>query len=100
MVTEKEVESFVENGAVLLRNVFSEPWLDTISRGIQDNLKKPSPFSERLRTPQGNGGFFFNDYCNWQNIPEFRDLARHSPAAEIACRLMRSKVRELESNCA
>ena len=37
--------------------------------------------------PQGH---YFNDYCNWRTIPEFRDFAFNSPAAEIAGRMMGS----------
>ena len=48
-------------------------------------------FSECLRGESG-GGSYFNDYCNWQNIPEFRDLIYDSPAAQVAGKLMKSKV--------
>ena len=36
-------------------------------------------------------GAYFNDYCNWEKIPQFRDFVFNSPAAEIAATLMRSK---------
>ena len=42
-------EEFRENGAVLLKNVFSQEWQEKIRSGIEDNLKHPSPFSESLR---------------------------------------------------
>ena len=48
-------------------------------------------FSECLRGESGSGSYF-NDYCNWQNIPEFRDLIYDSPAAQVAGKLMKSKV--------
>ena len=36
-------------------------------------------------------GRFFDDYCNWTRIPEFRDVVEDTPAAEIAARAMRSE---------
>ena len=47
--------------------------------------------SERLRTGKGPG-YYFNDYCNWQKIEEFKDFAFNSPAGQIAGKLMKSKV--------
>ena len=42
----------------------------------------------------GNTGTYFNDYCNWKKIPEFREFVEHSPAAEIAGSLMGCEVRK------
>ncbi|MBA8905009.1 ectoine hydroxylase-related dioxygenase (phytanoyl-CoA dioxygenase family) [Aminobacter ciceronei] len=38
----------------------------------------------------GEGGRFFDDYCNWQRIPEFEEVIRASPAALVAADLMQS----------
>ncbi|HQY95321.1 MAG TPA: hypothetical protein PLS79_27155, partial [Caldilinea sp.] len=40
--------------------------------------------------PAGEGGRFFDDYCNWTRIPEFESAIRKSPAAEVAADLMQS----------
>ena len=87
MVTTDQIEAFQRDGAVCLRGVFEERWLATVARGIEANLANPSEFSESLA---GGIGRFFNDYCNWQRIPAYRDFIMHSPAAEIAARLMGS----------
>ena len=42
-------EEFFENGAVILKNVFSSDWTEKIRNGIEENLKNPSPYSESLR---------------------------------------------------
>ena len=39
-----------------------------------------------------NEGAYFNDYCNWEKIPQFKKYIMESPAAEIAGRLMESQV--------
>ena len=44
--------------------------------------------SENLR--EGEDGRFFDDYCNWQRIPELETVIRTSPAAEVASDLMQS----------
>ena len=48
-------------------------------------------YSENLRAAGGDG-FYFNDYCNWQRIPQFKDYVFNSPAAQIAKKLMKSEV--------
>jgi len=37
-------------------------------------------------------GAYFSDYCNWQNIPQFRCYALESVASQIAAQLMQSQV--------
>lgn len=87
-VTSEEVASFQRDGAVRLRGVFAKRWIEAAAAGIERNLAEPSQYSESLGSKEG--GKFFNDYLNWQNIPEFRDYVYHSPAAEIVARLMGS----------
>lgn len=36
------------------------------------------------------GGAYFNDYCNWGWIEEFKEFVFHSPAAALAARFMKS----------
>ncbi len=86
-VTATQIRAFQQDGAVCLQNVFDPYWLDLIARGIEQNLAKPSQFSESL---DAGFGRFFNDYCNWQKIPAYEEYIRQSPAAEIVARLMGS----------
>merc|ERR1712156_43080 len=41
--------------------------------------------------PNENEGGYFNDYCNWQSIPEIKDFVQNSPAASIVGQLMKCK---------
>ncbi|KAG8176290.1 hypothetical protein JTE90_004130 [Oedothorax gibbosus] len=84
------VEEYEKNGAVCLRGVFSEYWVDLVRRGIEKNLASPSPFSEKLKGYK-NGGHYFDDYCNWRRIEEFEKFALQSPAAAIAGILTQSE---------
>ncbi|XP_035220517.1 uncharacterized protein LOC118193528 [Stegodyphus dumicola] len=84
------IEEFDKNGAVCLRGVFEEKWIDIIRKGIKKNLMDPSSYSEFLKGTAGDG-YYFDDYCNWKRIPEFYDYVFKSPAAAIAGTLVQSK---------
>ena len=92
VLSEAKIREYRETGAVHLPGVFAGKWLDKIRNGIEENLRNPSAFSERLRNSPGEGAYF-NDYCNWRGNPDFRDLVFDSPAAEIAGRLMGTQKR-------
>ena len=81
------IADYQRDGAVCLRGVFA-PWVDTIAAGIACNMADRSASSVDIANGQGS---FFDDYCNWQRIPEFEDVVRHSPAADIAAQVMQSE---------
>ncbi len=88
-VSEEDVLSYERDGAVCLRGAFSD-WVDVIAAGIERNMAEPGEYAAENLQP-GDTGRFFDDYCNWQRIPEFVELVEQSPAAEIAARVMRSE---------
>lgn len=81
------VEQYERDGAVVVRQVFHHSWVEKIRQGIAKNLDQPSQHSERLL--KGHGAYF-NDYCNWSWVDEFRDFVYNSSAAALAARFMRS----------
>lgn len=89
MITTSMVESYRRDGAVCVRNAFSQQWLDQAGRGIERNLASPSEYASENAVAEGEGRFF-DDYVNWRRIPEFEDIVRNSPAAELAARIMDS----------
>jgi ectoine hydroxylase-related dioxygenase (phytanoyl-CoA dioxygenase family) len=78
---------YQSDGAVALRGLF-EGWVERLRRGVERNMAEPGPYGAENVRPQDGGGRFFDDYCNWQRIPEFADFMRHSPAAAVAGALM------------
>ena len=93
IVSDAEVEAFQKDGAIVLRDVFSKEWLDKVERGIAACRENPGEkFSQVVKSPGEKGGEYFNDKCQWQNIPDLKDFALNSPAGEIAGRLMKSQV--------
>ena len=45
-------------------------------------LKRPGPHA-RENVQIRNQGRFFEDYCNWERIDEFKEFIFNSPASEI-----------------
>jgi ectoine hydroxylase-related dioxygenase (phytanoyl-CoA dioxygenase family) len=81
--------AFRRDGAACLRGAFRD-WVDVIAAGIERNLREPGPMaSQSVR--DGGPGSFFDDYCNWQRIPEFTRMVRESPAARLAAYYMGSQ---------
>ena len=89
LVNEKQIEAFQRDGVVLIKGLFKDH-VDTLRQGVQRNMDDPGPYAaENLKA--GEGGRFFDDYCNWSRITEFEDVARNSAAAEVAADLMQSQ---------
>ena len=89
IVPDSEVARFQEHGVMVLRDVFGD-WVDILRRGVDANMNAPS-FRERSYQPDDGSAPFFQDFCNWSRIPEFRDFVFHSPIAGCAAQLMRSR---------
>jgi len=88
-IDKSHIEVFETDGAVLIKGLFRD-WVDTIRDGIERNMAEPGPYAaENLKS--GEPGRFFDDYCNWNRIPEFEDVIRHSDVGMIAARIMRSR---------
>jgi ectoine hydroxylase-related dioxygenase (phytanoyl-CoA dioxygenase family) len=88
VVTREQIESFEREGATLIPGLFAD-WVPIIEAGIERNMRDRGIYASESVTG-GNPGSFFDDYCNWQRIPEFRDVVEQSPAAPAAAQLMRS----------
>ena len=90
-VDPKDIDAFQRDGAVCLRGVFSD-WIAHIAAGIERNLAEPGGYASRyVEQGDDSSGGFFDDYCNWQRIPEFRAIIEQSPAASIAAQVMQSR---------
>jgi ectoine hydroxylase-related dioxygenase (phytanoyl-CoA dioxygenase family) len=92
-VMARQIEDYQRDGAVYLPGLFKD-WVETIGAGIERNMREPGPYASENLKP-GEGGRFFDDYCNWRRIPEFVDVIRKSPAAEAAAALMGSRSAQL-----
>ena len=88
-----EIEAFDSDGCVLLPGLLKD-WVDVIAAGIERNMREPGPLAAE-NVESGESGRFFDDYCNWNRIPEFQDVIFNSPMGEAAAKLMDSSVAQL-----
>ena len=84
-----QIKKYEQDGVIIIRDIF-KPWINTLREGFEKVLKKPSPHA-RENINKGEEGRFFEDYCNWQRIPEFIDFIKKSPAAQIVSEATKSK---------
>lgn len=81
------VQAFRRDGAVCVRGVFAAGEIALLERGIERNLAAPSPRA-LVASAAGDPGRFFEDFCNWREIPEYEELIRGSRAGAMAGELM------------
>jgi ectoine hydroxylase-related dioxygenase (phytanoyl-CoA dioxygenase family) len=85
----KTIEAYRRDGAVLIKGLWTG-WVDVIRDGIARNMAEPGPYAAENLKP-GEAGRFFDDYCNWERIPDFGRVIRDSGVAQVAAALMGSK---------
>jgi ectoine hydroxylase-related dioxygenase (phytanoyl-CoA dioxygenase family) len=89
LVRQSDIETFQRDGVVLIKGLFAD-YVDTLRRGIDMNMSQPGPYAaENLKA--GEAGRFFDDYCNWDRIPDFEKTIRESAVADVAADLMMSQ---------
>ena len=88
IVTDEMIETYQRDGVVLVKGLWKD-WVEVLRKGIERNMAEPGPYAAENLKP-GEGGRFFDDYCNWTRIPEFEQVIRQSDAAEVAAKLMGS----------
>ncbi len=83
VVTAETAAAYQRDGAVLLRGLLAPRWLDLLTAAVERNLAEPSDWASWY-TPEGQPGQFFGDYCNWERIAEYREVAFESGLAQVA----------------
>ena len=93
MLSQATIDSFQNDGIAFIPGLF-RAHLDSLRIGVQKNIEDPGPYAaENLN--EGEIGRFFDDYCNWQRINEFRDAAFDKNIAKAAALLMQSATVQL-----
>ncbi len=87
-VNAAQIEAYQRDGAVLIKGLWAD-WVDVLRAGVARNMAEPGPHAAENLKP-GEAGRFFDDYCNWQRIPEFGDVIAKSDVANVAAALMGS----------
>lgn len=89
LVSADMIEAYQRDGVVLVKGLWKD-WVEVIRNGIERNMAEPGPYAAENLKP-GEGGRFFDDYCNWTRIAEFEEVIRKSQVAEVAAALMGSE---------
>lgn len=84
-----DIEAYRRDGAIVIRQLLTPDELTLLRDGIEANLAQPSPRAKIASRPD-DPGRFFEDFCNWQSIPQFRQFIFQTPLALLAQRLMGS----------
>lgn len=90
-LTAEQIASYRQDGVLFLPGAFSE-WVDRLRAGLARNLSDPGAYRFPAEsTKKGEPGRFFDSYCNWTLIPEYRAFVFQSQAASLAGQIMASQ---------
>lgn len=90
LISALDREFFWQNGVVCLRNFLEPKWIELLQRGFTHNLKNPGPHACFYTGPHAPG-MFRDDYCNWSQINEYKEVIFNSPLAQAAGFLLQSR---------
>lgn len=90
VLDDESIAQFHADGVTIVRGLFTPEEVALIEAGIERNLADPSPMFKVASRPD-DPGKFVEDFCNWQRIDQFGQVAFESRAADVAAALMGSR---------
>jgi len=91
-VEQDQIDTYRRDGVLYLDGAFVD-WVEPLRAGLARNLENPSDYRFPAEsTAEGEPGRFFDSYCNWPLIPEYREFLFKSPAASLAGKIMGGSV--------
>lgn len=85
-VSQEQIDAYQRDGVVMIPGLF-EPYVDALRAGVARNMDAPGPYASENKKA-GETGRFFDDYCNWERIPEFVEVVKAPQIAAAAGTLM------------
>lgn len=89
-ITQQEIDTYNEDGIVLLKGIFSPKWIEKLRMAADQSLEKPSDMAIELSKSRGEGGRFFHETFVWRHNEICKDFIFNSPAASAAGKIMGS----------
>ena len=87
-ITQAEIESFREDGVVLLRGMFAAEWVDAVAAALERSLERTPLFGTDFASTLETDGRFQSDVLLWLGDETLRSYVFESPAIDIACTLL------------
>ena len=91
-LSDKQIKNYQTDGVIIIKDIFKD-WIEPLRKGFEKVLKNPSKHGRE--NVNDNTGRFFEDYCNWERIKEFKDCIFNSPAAQIFTEATNSKLAQI-----
>jgi ectoine hydroxylase-related dioxygenase (phytanoyl-CoA dioxygenase family) len=88
-VSNVDIERFWHDGAICLRGVFSEEWLDVLRQATDAAIADPGPLS--IDASNSGDKRFFIELGLWSRMPSVKRFIYDSPAAQVAKSLLRTQ---------
>ncbi|AUT74840.1 phytanoyl-CoA dioxygenase family protein [Paraburkholderia hospita] len=82
-LTPELIADFRRDGAVCIRKLFTDDDIALLREGIERNIAQPSPRAKVASRPD-DPGWFFEDFCNWQDNDAYRRFIYESAAPTAA----------------
>ena len=87
-LSNKQIKDFQAYGVIIIKDIFTD-WIEPLRLGFQKVLNNPSKHGRENVSIEN--GRFFEDYCNWERIEEFKSCIFNSPGAKIFSEATNSK---------
>ena len=87
-VSDDLIDTYQRDGVVCIRGLFAGH-VDALCKGVAANMQVPGPYASENKK-DGETGRFFDDYCNWERIAEFREILQDRAITDAAAALMGS----------
>ncbi len=90
MINNSVIKNYNINGVVVLRNIINIKWITLLKRGVRKNFQNPSKY-KCVYEQNNKKELFYDDYCNWNKIVEYKNFIFNSGISNIAKELMQTK---------
>jgi ectoine hydroxylase-related dioxygenase (phytanoyl-CoA dioxygenase family) len=87
-LSNKQIKDYQTDGVIIVKEIFKD-YIEPLRNGFQEVLDNPSKHGRE--NVDDNNGRFFEDYCNWERIKEFKDCIINSLGSQIVAEATNSK---------
>ncbi|CAF1367211.1 unnamed protein product [Adineta ricciae] len=94
LITESVIQEYQDNGAVCIRQLLNHDEIELLRQGVEQNLRHPSA-RFKIASRDDDTGKFVEDFCTWQDNPDYKRFIYQSPCAQVAGLLMKSSTSRL-----